>query len=76
MDQRTRKLITMHKIWRPRDDVDGLSVSIKEGRRGLGNIEDNFDASIQRFEDYIGKREGRQITATRNDTDDTRISRT
>ena len=31
MDQRTRKLITMHKALHPRDDVDRLYVSRKEG---------------------------------------------
>ena len=31
MDQRTRKLMTMHKALHPRDDVDRLYVSRKEG---------------------------------------------
>ena len=35
MDQRTRKLMTMHKLLHPRDDVDRLYVSRKEERRGL-----------------------------------------
>ena len=43
----------------------------KEGGRGLASIEDSVDASIQRFEDYIGKHEGRLFTAIRNDTDNT-----
>ena len=51
MDQRTRKLMTMHKALHPRDDVDRLYVSRKEGGRGLASIEDNVDASIQRLED-------------------------
>ena len=53
MDQRTRKLITMHKALYPRDDIDRLYVSRKEGDRGLASIEDTVDASIQRLEDYI-----------------------
>ena len=36
---------------------------------------DSTDASIQRFEDYIEKRRGKLITATRNNTDNTRINR-
>ena len=40
------------------------------------SIEDSVDASIQRLEDYIEKRGGRLITATRNNTDETRIHRT
>ena len=53
MDQRTRKLMTMHKALHPRDDADRLYVSRKEGGRGLASIEDSVDASIQRLEDYI-----------------------
>ena len=57
MDQRTRKLMTMHKALHPRDDVDRLYVTRKEGGRGLVSIEDSVDASIQRLEDYIEKHE-------------------
>ena len=71
MDQRTRKLMTMHKALHPIDDVDILYVCRKEGRRGLASIEVSVDASIQRLEDYIDKQEGRLITAIRNDTDNT-----
>ena len=39
MDQRTRKLMTIHKALHPRDDVDRLYVSRKEGGRGLTSIE-------------------------------------
>ena len=71
MDQRTRKLMTLHKALPPRDDVDRLYVSRKEGRRGLISIEDSIDASIQRLEGYIEKHERRLITAIRNDSDNT-----
>ena len=60
MDQRTRKLMTMHKALHPRDDVDKLYVSRGEGGRGLGRIEDTVDVSIQRLEDYIEKDKGRE----------------
>ena len=53
MGQRTRKLMTMNKALHPRDDVDRLYVSRKEGGRGLASIEDSVDAPIQRFKDYI-----------------------
>ena len=46
MDQRTRKLMTMHKALHPRDDIDRLYVSKKEWGRGLASIEDNIDALI------------------------------
>ena len=71
MDQRTRKLMTMHKPLHPRDDVDRLYVARKEGGRGLASVEDSVDTSIQRLEDYIEKREGGLITAIRNNTDNT-----
>ena len=69
MDQRTRKL--MHKALHPRDNIDRLYVSRKEGGRGLASIEDSVDASMQRLEHYIEKRERWLITAIRNDTDNT-----
>ena len=67
--------MTMHKALHPRDDVDRLYVSRKEGGRGLVSIEDSVDVSIHRLEDYIEKHEGRLITATRNDTDNTMANR-
>ena len=76
MDQRIRKLMIMHKALHPRDDVDRLYVPRKEGERGLTSIEDSDDASIQRLENYIQKRVGRLITATRNNTDIMRTNRT
>ena len=69
MDQRTRKLMTMHKALHPRDNVDRLYVSRKEGGRGLASIAESVDASIQRLKDNIEKHERGQITAVRNDTD-------
>ena len=76
MDQRTRKLMTMHKALHPRDDVDRLYVSKKEGGRGHTSIADSVDISIQRLEDYIQKRRGKLITATRNNTDNSGPNRT
>ena len=63
--------MTMHKALHPRDDVDRLYVSRKEGGRGLASIEDTVDTSIQRLEDYIEKHERGLITTIRNDTDNT-----
>ena len=61
----------MHKALHPRDDVDRLYVSRKEGGRRLASIEDSVDTSIQRLEDYIEKHERRLIAAIRNNTDNT-----
>ena len=75
MDQRTIKLMTMHKALYHRDDVDRQYVSRKQGGRGLAIIEDSVDASIQRLEDYIQKHDGGLITAIRNDTNNTMDNR-
>ena len=39
MDQRTKKLMTMHKALHPRDDIDRLYVSRKEEGKGHATIE-------------------------------------
>ena len=69
MDQRTRKLMTIHKALHSRDDVDRQYVLRKEGGRGFASTGDSFDASIQRLEDYKEKHERGLITAIRNDID-------
>ena len=61
--------MTMHKALHPRNDVNRLYVSRKEGGGGLASIEDNTDTSVQRYEDYIEKPAGRLITVTQNDTE-------
>ena len=79
MDQRTRKLMTMHMALNPRDDVDRLYVLRKETESGLASIEDSVDTSIQRLEDYTEKHERGLITAIRNNADnmiDNRMTKT
>ena len=66
----------MHKALHPRDEVDRLYVSKKEGGRGFACIEDSVNASKQWLIDYTEKRWGGLITATRNKADDTRTKRT
>ena len=61
----------MHKVLHPRNDVDRLYVSRKEGGRGLASV----DASKQGLEDYIEKHRGRLITATRNNTGNTKTNK-
>ena len=65
----------MHNALHPRDDVERLYVSRKEGGRGLASIEDSVDTSIQRLENYIEKHEGGLITAVKNDTDNKMVNR-
>ena len=75
MDQRTRKLMTMYLAFHPRDDVDILYVLRIFGGRGVTSIEVTIEALKQRLEDYVEKGEGRWITATRNNCDNTGINR-
>ena len=48
--------MTMPKALHPRDDVDRLYVSRKEGGRGLPVNEDSVDTSIPQLEDDIQKK--------------------
>ena len=57
----------MQKALHPRDDVDRLYVSRKEGGKELASTEGNVETSIQ-LKDYMEKHKGVLITATRNDT--------
>ena len=66
MDQRTRKLMTIHKALHPRDNVERLYISRKEEGRGVTSSENCIDASMQQLEDYIEKHRERLIIATRN----------
>ena len=75
MNQRTGKLMTMHKASDLRNDVDRLYESRKNGGRGLTSIRDSVGVSIQRLEDCIEKHEDWLITATRSDTDNTKTNR-
>ena len=59
----------MYKALHPRNYVDRLYVSRKEGGRGLVSSEDSVDASIKRLEDNTEKRGGRLITTTRGPTE-------
>ena len=71
----SRKLMTAHRTLTPRDDVDRLYVSRKEGGRGLGSIDDSVNESLQRLEDYIEKHKGALFTHIRNDTCNTMDNR-
>ena len=56
----------MYKALYSRNAIDRLYVSRKEEGRGLTNIENCGDASIQGLEEYIKKSKERPITAAIN----------
>ena len=53
MDQRTRKLMTMHKALNLRDDIEILYI----GGRRLARIDCSGDTLIQQLENYIKRAE-------------------
>ena len=57
----------LHKGLHPRDDIDRLYVSRKEGEMGLNRIDDLADAIIERLKEYTKKKsKERLITAAIN----------
>ena len=76
MDQRTRKLLAMHKVLRPRVNVDRLYEPRKERGRELVRIEDSVDTSIRRVENYIKISQQRLVTMARNKRNNTTTKRT
>ena len=68
MDQRTRKLMTMHKALHPKDDIDRLYMSRKKEGRALASTKDIVEVSIQRFKDFMHDLGGRLIKAIKNHT--------
>ena len=64
-----------HKALHPRDDIDRIYVSRKEGERGLTSIEDNVGVLIQQLEDKIKKSKERLITVASNSSNTIRINR-
>ena len=67
--------MNMHKALHPRDDIDRLFVSRKEGGRGLTSIKDCIDASIQGLKDYIKKSKERLITVATSSIDNIRANK-
>ena len=68
-------MIAKHKPLHPRDDVDRLYVSRKEGGKRLTNIEYCVGASIRVLEDYIKENKEEIITALSNSAVNIRINR-
>ena len=69
IDRRIKKIMSMYNALRPRDDVDRLSVSRKEGGRGLTSIEGSIDASVPLLKEFIQNCGESLIRATRNNPD-------
>ena len=72
MNQRTRKLMTMHKAYYiPETTLTDYTFQEKREEEDLPVLKTSVDASIQWLKDYIQNHEGGLITATRNETENT-----
>ena len=67
LDQRTRKLLTMHKAHHPKDSVHRLYISRKEGGRGPISIENCVEIATVGLENYIQNSTERLIIAARGE---------
>ena len=65
MNQKTKKLMTMHKALHSRTEIENVCVK-KETGWDLASIEDSVDASIRLLEDYIKKSKGKVIIVVSN----------
>ena len=63
MDRRTRKLLTMHKAFYLRDDVDRLYVGRKDGGRGLISIEECVENAVLGVRGYVEKSKEKLLSA-------------
>ena len=63
MDRRTRKLLTMHKAFHPKDDVDRLYVGRKDGGRGLISTEECVENAVLGLRGYVEKSKERLLSA-------------
>ena len=63
----------MHKALLPREDIRKQHVS-RKGEKWFARIEDSVEKSIRQLEDYIKKSKETLITATRNNTNNTRVN--
>ena len=63
MDRRTRKLLTMHKAFHPKDDVDRLYVGRNDDGRGLISIEECVENAVLGLREYVEKSQERLINA-------------
>ena len=66
MDQRTRKLMTMHKALHLRDNTDRLCVTKTRKKR----------THLHQYKDYIKKSKERLIAVTRNSVENIKINKT
>ena len=66
IDRRTRKLLTMHKAFHPKDDVDRLYVGRKDAGRGLISIEECAENSVLGLREYVEKSNEKIIRAAKD----------
>jgi hypothetical protein len=65
LDQKTRKLPTIHGQHHPKADVDRLFVPRKQGGRGLMQLEAAHTVEITKLVEYVDRKEGPLIQVVR-----------
>ena len=66
LDQRTRKLMTMHNALHPKSNVDCLYIPKKEGGRGLQGVKESVKLTNLGLENYVKGSTVRLLTAARS----------
>ena len=65
LDQKTRKLLTIHGQHHPKADVDRLYVPKKQGGRGLMQLEAAHAVEITKLAEYVDRKEDSLIQVVR-----------
>jgi hypothetical protein len=53
IDKKTRKMLTMYKMYHPKADTDKPYVKRKEGGRGLVQVEAAYNSEIINIAEYL-----------------------
>jgi len=78
LDQKTRKLLTIHGQHNTKADVDRLCVPTKQGGRGLKQLEAAFAVEITKLVEYVDMKEDPiiQVVRTHQHNTDTSVLQT
>lgn len=69
LDRKTRKLLTMYRMFHPRSDVDRLYVQRKHGGRGLIQLESSFKTAIVGLDCYLALKDETKLQMVKHHED-------
>ena len=70
LDRNTRKLLTMHKAFHPKSDVDRQYLPRNEGGKGLQSAQDTIEVAILGLDNYVRNGHEKLMTAAREDNNE------